>query len=316
MRFYILHIAAIFIITYSLRAQEAALSLKNIREKQISIAGFVLNSAKTIHVDVVGAGNTKPLECIHNLQNDKFNLFAYAWILDAASRKMVWRMTIDNSEKEWWDKWSRTFHGDINLPSGRYELYFAAIEPPFFNIPNGFVSLGRLFDKMLGDDTWWDDHSKKWLCKVSGIDQKLNEKEIRAALEDGEIIVHISGGNNRPLIKRDFQLKDTVMVSIYAIGEGYKGRMYDYGILINRELKQKVWEMRETETEYAGGAVKNRMIRRRLKLPPGEYRVYYKSDGNHSIQRWNANPPYDPLFWGITISVDQNKFNRRNIIMK
>src|SRR5690606_9216345 len=53
-------------------------------------------------------------------------------------------------------------------------------------------------------------------------------------------------------------------------------------------------------TEPAGGASKNRVANTILRLEPGNYAAFYVTDGSHSAQRWNAAPPYDPQFWGLT----------------
>ena len=315
MKYLFTNITILFIAACTIQAQQKSVELKDIQEKQVSVAGFILNSSKTVTIKAVGAGDTKPLKRVHTFQGDKFNLYAYAWILNTNSRTMVWRMTIDNTEKDWWDKWNRTFEGEIELPKGRYELYFAAVEPSYFNMEEGFFSLGRLFDKIVGDDTWWEDHSKKWLCKVSGVDEALSEKDVKAYLKKGreKDIVHIPGMDGQAFVENEFTLQDTLRVDIYAIGEGYKGKMYDYGMLINKDTHHKIWEMRESETEYAGGAIKNRIDRRKITLYPGNYVAYFKSDGSHSLEEWNANPPYDPLFWGLTIRIDQKVYNPQSI---
>ena len=311
---YIYIIASLLAVCY-VGAQEKVLELKNITQKQITVGGFILNSSKTVSIEAIGAGNDEQIKRIHNYQEDKFNLYAYAWILNSTSRTIVWRMTIDNTKKDWWDKWNRIYKGEIALPKGRYEIYYSTVEPLYFNWHEGFFSLGRLFDKIVGDDTWWEDHSKKWSFKISGVDKILTEEDIRNKLKkkNSANIVHITGKNSQTFIENAFTLKDKIRVEIYAIGEGYKGKMYDYGTLINRDTRQKLWEMREIETEYAGGAVKNRLDRQKITLNPGNYVVYYKSDGNHSLEEWNANPPYDPLSWGVSIKVDDKEYNPESI---
>ena len=65
--------------------------------------------------------------------------------------------------------------------------------------------------------------------------------------------------------------------------------MFDYGYIVDANSRERIWEMEEYETEYAGGALKNRMIRDEIELEPGNYIVYYKSDEGHSYDNWNAN---------------------------
>lgn len=36
-------------------------------------------------------------------------------------------------------------------------------------------------------------------------------------------------------------------------------------------------------------------------LAQGEYTVFYESDGSHSFDNWNSDPPSDPTSYGVTI---------------
>ena len=65
--------------------------------------------------------------------------------------------------------------------------------------------------------------------------------------------------------------------------------------------------MNGREGVNAGGAEKNKMIDETINLKPGNYIVYYATDGSHSYNDWNAASPYDPERWGITIWTDDNK---------
>ncbi|MEE9270636.1 MAG: hypothetical protein V3V49_10300, partial [Candidatus Krumholzibacteria bacterium] len=55
--------------------------------------------------------------------------------------------------------------------------------------------------------------------------------------------------------------------------------------------------------DHAGGADKNRLYNDTLELEPGEYVLFYESDGSHSFNRWNAKPPADPWNWGVTVKL-------------
>jgi hypothetical protein len=86
--------------------------------------------------------------------------------------------------------------------------------------------------------------------------------------------------------------------------------MYDYAYIIDAGTREKVWEMTYRNTEHAGGAIKNRVCQETIELDRGDYIVYFRSDDNHSYDEWNANPPYDPHFWGISISGVGQDFDR------
>ena len=54
-----------------------------------------------------------------------------------------------------------------------------------------------------------------------------------------------------------------------------------------------VWRMTYSDTDHAGGARKNRVFDRILRIPAGEYRLVYQSDGSHSFGDCNMSPPDD-----------------------
>src|SRR3989442_15846994 len=59
--------------------------------------------------------------------------------------------------------------------------------------------------------------------------------------------------------------------------------------------------MQSDQPDPAGGADKNRMFDGVVTLPAGNYVLRYRSDGSHSYDDWNADPPDDPESWGISV---------------
>ncbi|HED11337.1 MAG TPA: hypothetical protein ENJ10_11665 [Caldithrix abyssi] len=301
-------VLSIFLIPVLIWAGDETVSIKHVEDAQVKIAGFTLKSDKTVTIEALGAGGNKEIKRLHNFQQDPFNMFAYAWIIDAHSRKMVWRMTIDNTKRDWWDKWNRAFKGEVFLKKGEYELYYSAVKP---DINNGFLSFERLLDMIFGDDDWWDDQVRKWYVRVKGVDAVLSEGAVlkyQRAYQD-KAIVALTEMGSREYEKRGFSLKKRLKVAVYALGEGWEDEMFDYGWIVDMDSRKKIWRMRESRTRHAGGAIKNRVIRDEITLEPGNYMVYYRSDNNHCSDDWNANPPYDPNFWGITLNAAGDKFD-------
>jgi CubicO group peptidase (beta-lactamase class C family) len=97
-----------------------------------------------------------------------------------------------------------------------------------------------------------------------------------------------------------FSLKDNQEVRVFAIGEGQTGEMFDYGWIENADSGSVVWRMEELKTNHAGGAAKNRKVDQVITLPPGNYKLRYKSDDSHAFDHWNSVPP-DINFWGIAV---------------
>ncbi len=63
---------------------------------------------------------------------DPNDMFAYAWILNARTREMVWRMTMNNTISDKGSSFLRRFRGDVKLPAGEYEVYYSARIPEYF----------------------------------------------------------------------------------------------------------------------------------------------------------------------------------------
>ena len=96
-------------------AEKTIVSLRDYCSTEMQQAGIELSRPATIHIRALGGGGTQGW----TYKNDK--MFAYGWILDAATRKPVWQMSIKNTDRSGDD---RSFDGEIHLESGRYEVYF------------------------------------------------------------------------------------------------------------------------------------------------------------------------------------------------
>ncbi|MCB0298105.1 MAG: hypothetical protein KDG51_23280, partial [Calditrichaeota bacterium] len=96
-----------------------SLELTRVRFDEIKVGGFDLRQPRTIRIDAVGGGYDNVAKKYNEGFHDRFNMFVYAWILNAESRELVWRMTIDNTQKTGPVELMRAFTGDLNLPAGR-----------------------------------------------------------------------------------------------------------------------------------------------------------------------------------------------------
>jgi hypothetical protein len=118
--------------------------------------------------------------------------------------------------------------------------------------------------------------------------------------DDADLLVKIVQVGDHERARRRFRLEEPTDVRLYAIGEGDDDEMYDYGWMED-ERGRDVWRMEYWDTEHAGGARKNRMVNTVIHLEAGEYTVRYRSDGSHSFDDWNDDPPRDSVHWGITV---------------
>ena len=89
------------------------------------------------------------------------------------------------------------------------------------------------------------------------------------------------------------------------MGESNKDGAYDFGWIMNVDTREKVWRFSYSGSEFAGGAKKNRVVDDVFEAPAGRYVLVYTTDDSHSWERWNAAPPHDPSFWGVTLRAEE-----------
>ena len=304
-----------FLLTRNSLAQQESVELRDFYIDEISYAGFILNEERTVQIEAIGAGGQHKIVNIKSYQVDPNNMFAYAWILNSRTREMVWRMTIDNTKKMPGSTFNRKFDGQVKLPAGTYEVYFSAFKPSFLNFNGGFVSFKHLLKIIFESSEEWDRDAEKWMVRIEGVDEALDKYDVKKLQDswlDKTVAQLVKQKDNR-LEHVGFSLKQAARLQIYSIGEGAKGKLYDYGWIIDAKTHERIWMMEEDETEYAGGAKKNRMFKGVLNFKPGNYLVYYKTDDSHSYQDWNANPPYDPNFWGIVVKPASDNFSWQQV---
>ncbi|HID39402.1 MAG TPA: hypothetical protein EYP36_07790 [Calditrichaeota bacterium] len=299
-----------FVISHLL-AQDGKLILKNLEDFQVQMAGFVLKEERSVPIHAIGAGGKKELKRVYNYQQDRHNMYAYAWIVNSETRKMVWRMTIENTERMGDLRLSREFNSTVHLPKGTYEVYFTAIRPGYYLWDGGFFSFNKLLKYIFTEDNEWEDSARDWIVEINQVDEIYSRGDVKKILRSirKNAIISLTDTDDDHTAKKGFSLIKPLEVKIYGLGEGYKGKMFDYGWIIDARSRETIWKMEENESEYAGGAVKNRLFQDEIKLPAGDYIVYFRTDANHSSNDWNANPPYDPYFWGITLRASDESFD-------
>ena len=214
----------------------------------------------------------------------------YGWIQDAATGRMVWEMTNRNTEHAGGARKNRMFDSNVTLPKGEYIAYYITDDSHSYNDWN---------DSPPFDPSAWGLAIYPGPDFDKGAFKKLSKKDIT---QDSDILVKMVNIRDNEKRRAKFTLKKQTRVHIYAIGEGARDEMYDYGWIIDDLTGRAVWEMTWRNTEPAGGARKNRMYNDDIVLDPGTYEVYYISDGSHSFNDWNSPRPRDPVNWGITMS--------------
>lgn len=144
-----------------------------------------------------------------------------------------------------------------------------------------------------------------WGVSVFPASGRLNRADIGAFMQSrgagtDATIARLNHMGNDEDARATFRLTQSTRMRVLAIGEGRNGEMFDYG-WIEDEDGRTVWRMTYDDTDAAGGSDKNRMVDATVTLPAGSYVLRFRSDGSHSYNDWNDNPPDDPESWGIAV---------------
>jgi hypothetical protein len=290
-------------------------SLRDFEQTEVKSSGFVLPREMQIRIAALGGGIDRARE------GSSGNMYAYGWILNADTRKTVWKMNRDNTSRA--DNDNRSFDGAITLPAGSYELYFAAygftMRTPFtsfsINIDRREDTLPVERERHRGFVSWledifggdyrkeWKKRSKEWGIDLYTVDNNAPRVSTFIPPKDFPVtlfkVVRLGENDN---IRQAFLLKHRMALRIYALGERTgRDQFADYGWIIDARTRKRVWELSDRNARYAGGAEKNVVADDTGTFVEGEYVLYYNTDNSHSFLDWNAAPPDDPFNYGITL---------------
>jgi hypothetical protein len=240
--------------------------------------------------------------------DDEATRIAYAWLLDTGTREPVWIMDPATSERDKDNPYLFRADHRIDLPAGRYELYY-------FSGVEWFAGDGS---EEPAEQSWWssvfgrDRPSPKQLGEALGAgyasvsSEGLSERDAPAfdvtGAIPGALILHQQLGDSTLRVS-GFTLERAAYLRLYGLVE--KAETWqtssDFGWIVDATTREIVWDSNTADLKEAGGATKNRKFDEQLGLEPGRYVVYFGTDLSHSYAHFNAPPPYDPLNWGITI---------------
>ena len=298
------------LVNLPLFAQESLLTeLNDFIPEELKYAGFKIDTQQEIKIEAAGM---EP-DLLH-----RDATMSHAWILNSDTWEVAWHLQKANETDNSGDL--SYFEDTVELQPGTYEVYFST----FLYDPDpspwgkyyhwkydrrGFFS--RIFSEIFDDDEYergrldWDLFDEFYI-KISGTGQALSDDEIEALNQNkSELdLVKLSQLKNDFYQTYHLKVDKDVKLNIYALGEATRDGEYDFGRIVNFDTREKVWQLDYRNSDHAGGAYKNRVVKETIELQPGEYSILYVTDDSHSFRRWNMHPPYDPLNWGLNISLE------------
>lgn len=297
-------------------AQESVLvELRDIPLETVRSAGFALEQEQKVKIEAIGLD-----EANRRLPPTT------AWILNAQTRETVWEMTEENSSYR--GRRLNEVNESVSLPRGNYEVYYA-FYPTSWSYSSGAKNFGdavkhawnEIFeDGNNRDYSYYRDKQRELKIAIRGVGRSASKDEVtrwQNEYKTNGIITMTALWDDR-YEKQGFTLDRPLDLQIYAVGEtgwdndwnwSRKSRrddeqeLYDHGWIINTQTREKVWKFTYADSKPAGGAPKNRLVNQTISLPAGSYAAFFVTDDSHSERRWNAPPPHDPSFWGLTIRV-------------
>ena len=300
----------------ALAGERTVVSLRNFESEELKSAGITLDRDATVKIRALGDG-------IDNRKMSEMGMFAYGWIINAATRHPVWVMDLGNTDRV---KKGREFDGSVDLPKGSYEIYFAAYAfggSSWFS--NFYINIDRRrangdvggkkkgvfdwFEDWFGDDTRheWEDQSKLWGIDVT-LDDNARCTTFTPPTERRNVVFKSVGVGEKARIRAGFHVIHPVTIGVYCLGEeANSGHTVDGGWIINRSTRERVWSLERDDATPAGGAKKNIQFDGDVRLNTGDYVLTYMTDDSHSSPDWNAAPPFDPLNYGITVYLHDPK---------
>jgi hypothetical protein len=310
-------IAALLMFQAATAGEKSVLSLRDFESQELKSAGLALKNDATVRIRALGDG-------VEEKKKADVPMFAYGWILNADTRQAVWTMDLRNTTKV---KSGREADEEIKLAKGNYEVYFVAYAFGTSSwYSNYFINIDRRETTQRGDSTkkrgvfsWFEDFfgedvQKEWKerAKRYGIEVALDEKAqystFKPPMERKNVVFKAIAAGEQARVRTGLQVKNPVRLGVYCIGEiGNDRALVDYGWIINRKTRERVWEMTRRNSSPAGGAKKNVAYDDTVSLAAGDYVLNYITDDSHSATDWNAAPPEDPLNYGITLYVSDPK---------
>lgn len=215
-------------------------------------------------------------------------LEATAWILDRATRRVVWRMTPEKSRTSTGTLRLQT--DTLQLPAGTYEAYFSGV---------GMTPReGGAFARMTNRSQTWRNDRAQWHLVVRALPGTLVARVERRLAPAPDLVWAAAPQSSATESVRLDVTRPTALRAVFAaseIGTGSRARITRVadGVV--------VWQAESAAATPAGGALRNRRVEATVALTPGLYDVVSEVPRDHAFDDWRQTPPDDPFAWGLSL---------------
>lgn len=270
------------------------IDLKGFDELSWQMQPFELTRPTRLEIDVLG-----------NFSRGEWQ--AKGWILDVTNDKIVWEMRrskVDEISSEGQCRLNQIFE----LPAGEYEVHFGT-QSFFRRYDHSFLSF---LNDLFGDRDASDNLLRQWHLFLEPVESDRSQMVLVKAWRSADTIIDLSGAGDSEMLEDDFRVAKETTIEVFMIGEGRRSSQtfYDYGWILDLDTRERLWQAEIRDSQHAGGAKKNRIIHKRLVLKPGNYRAVFITDDSHSLDGFNAMPPYDASRWGLLIRGDNSVLDK------
>lgn len=238
-----------------------------------------------------------------SLQSDDV-LAAYPWVIRDEDRSLVW--SLDTRKAVRGSGMTTSASEVLTLEPGVYHAYFASFGDPSQPTAPPESFFDKISAMIDSDFARWRHEADHWdfaIRPLADTDRPLIESVDDDELGEHGLVVWSTGpvGNNA-VSEYLFEVARPVTFHVRCVGEINRDRL-DSGWIEDIESGEHIWDMTTATTEPAGGSLRNRICRQLLEIPEGRYRAIFKTDDDHAFDEWEANPPFDPSFWGLELTL-------------
>lgn len=276
--------------------QAQTIEIREITPGEVGIKAFHLNDEGTLEISGLAG----------KFSEGNRSIVYYGWILDAETREVVWHQFEElrgRSYRDW--RAMDNFNYQIELPQGTYELHFTGANTGRWDHPTewSMASLDHFIESIFDphrEERYMNRVMYDLYISVKGEMEEVENEEL-ARIRQSDALIQFIGARDHDYFEEGFNIEEETNLIIYALGEGNRDETHDGFSIYDVVTRETIYQMEFGNTTFAGGDEKNLLMKDEISLSKGSYKIIYQTDDSHSTEKWNALPPDDPSFYGVTL---------------